>query len=134
MVAVASDIKGLKDLAKNSDKLKKNFASTTLRTALRNAAAPVRRKARANVPVDEGDLKRAIAINAKVDRSGEGYADVGFRPDQAFYGGFVELGTSKQQAQPYLRPALDESEGEIRGAFIGALNKTIEKALGRVRG
>ena len=88
-----------------------------MRTALRNAAQPVRRKARANVPVDEGDLKRAIAINAKVDRKGEGYADVGFRPDQAFYGGFVELGTSSQQAQPYLRPALDESEGEIKGAF-----------------
>ena len=30
MVEIASDIKGLKDLAKNSDKLKKNFASTTL--------------------------------------------------------------------------------------------------------
>ena len=56
---------------------------------------------------------------------------MGFRPDQAFYGGFVELGTSRQQAQPYLRPALDESEGEIKGAFIGALNKTISKALAR---
>ena len=59
---------------------------------------------------------------------------MGFRPDQAFYGGFVELGTSRQQAQPYLRPALDESEGEIKGAFIGALNKTISKALGKLNG
>ena len=132
MVEIASDIKGLKDLAKNSDKLKKSFASSTLRTALRNAAAPVRRKARANVPVDEGDLKRAIAINAKVDKKGEGYADVGFRKEMAFYGGFVELGTSRQQAQPYLRPALDESEGEIKEAFIAAMNKTIGKALGRL--
>ena len=38
MVEVGSDIKGLKDLAKNSGKLKKSFAGTTLRTALRNAA------------------------------------------------------------------------------------------------
>ena len=30
MVEVGSDIKGLKDLAKNSDKLKKSFAGTTL--------------------------------------------------------------------------------------------------------
>ena len=130
MVEVGSEIKGLKELAKNSDKLKKSFAGTTLRTALRNAAQPVRRRARAKVAIDEGDLKKAIAINAKVDRAGEGFADVGFRKDQAFYGGFVELGTSTQQAQPYLRPALDESESEITDAFIGALNKTIEKALG----
>ena len=132
MVEVGSDIKGLKELAKNSGKLKKSFASTTLRTALRNAAQPVRRRARAKVPIDEGDLKKAIAINAKVDRKGEGFADVGFRKDQAFYGGFVELGTSTQQAQPYLRPALEEAEGEITDAFIGALNATIAKALGKL--
>ena len=80
MVEVGSDIKGLKELAKNSGKLKKSFAGTTLRTALRNGAKPVLRVAKAKVPVDEGDLKRALAINAKVDRKGEGYADVGFRP------------------------------------------------------
>ena len=129
MVEVGSDIKGLKELAKNSDKLKKSFASTTLRTALRNAAQPVRRRARAQVAVDEGDLRKGIAINAKVSRGGDGYADVGF---SSFYGGFVELGTSRQQAQPFLRPALAESEGEITDAFIGAMNATIAKALGRL--
>ena len=132
MVEVSHEIKGLKDLAKNSDKLKKNFASTTLRTALRNAAQPVRNKARAKVPIGEGDLKKAIAINAKVDKKGEGHADIGFRKDKAFYGGFVELGTSTQQARPYLRPALEESEPEILPAFVNALNKTIDKALGRL--
>ena len=71
MVEVGSDIKGLKDLAKNSGKLKKSFAGTTLRTALRNAAKPVLRVAKAKVPVDEGDLKRSLAINAKVDRKGK---------------------------------------------------------------
>ena len=132
MVEIASDIKGLKDLAKNSDKLKKNFESTTLRTALRGGSRPLLRVAKAKVPIDEGDLKKALAINAKVNKKGEGYADVGFRPAQAFHGGFVELGTSTQQAQPYLRPALEEAEGEITDAFIGALNKTIEKALGKL--
>ena len=132
MVEVGSEIKGLKELAKNSDKLKKSFASSTLRTALRNGAKPVLRRAKAKVAVDEGDLKKALAINAKVDRKGEGYADVGFRKEQAFHGGFVELGTSTQQAQPYLRPSLEEAEGEITDAFIGALNATIAKALGRL--
>ena len=134
MVEVGGDIKGLKELAKNSEKLSKSFSRTTLRTALRNAARPVREKARAKVPRDSGDLRRSIAINAKVDRNGEGFADVGYRRDQAFYGGFVELGTSQQQARPFLRPALEESEGDVVPAFIGALNKTIEKVLGKLNG
>ena len=129
MVEVGSDIKGLKDLAKNADNLKKSFAGTTLRTALRNGAKPVRDKAKASVPVDEGKLKRSIGIRAKVSRGGDGYADVGF---SEFYGGFIELGTSRQQAQPFLRPALEGSEGEITAAFVAAMNATIAKALGRL--
>lgn len=132
MVEVGGEIKGLDKLAKNADKLSKSFGRTTLRTALRNAAKPVRQKARAIVPRDSGNLRRAIAVNAKVDRDGEGYADVGYRRDKAFYGGFVELGTSQQPARPYLRPALDESGGEIEGAFVAALNKTIENVLGKL--
>ena len=66
----------------------------------------MRNKARAKVPIDEGDLKKAIAINAKVDRAGEGYADVGLPQRAGILRRFIELGTSTQQAQPYLRPAL----------------------------
>ena len=93
----------------------------------------MRRRALGKVAVDEGDLKKAIAINAKVDRKGEGFADVGFRKDQAFYGGFVgawhqhTAGTALTYGQ-----SLEEAEGEITDAFIGAMNKTIEKALGRL--
>ena len=136
MVQINSEITGLKELAKNSDKLSKSFARTTLRTALRNAAKPVRREARARVPVDEGDLRKSIKTKATVKRSGDGYADVGFDPEIAFYGGFVELGTSQQPARPFLRPALEQANksGDIQEAFITALNKTIERTLGRIRG
>ena len=81
-------------------------------------------------------MKRNIRTVVKVDRNGEGSAVVGFDRGNAHYGGFVELGTSTQQAQPYLRPALDEAQasGEIQVAFVEAMNKTIEKALGRLGG
>ena len=51
MVAISSEIKGLPELAKNSAKLKKSFARSTLRTALRNAAKPVVKGAQDRVPV-----------------------------------------------------------------------------------
>ena len=130
------EIKGIKELAKNIDSLGKNFARSTLRTALRNAAKPVVGRAKAKVPVATGDLKRSLAAVVKVDRDGVGIARVGARRGGGFRGyhvHLVELGTSQQPARPFLRPALDdaESQGEVRDAFIMALNNTIEKRLAR---
>ena len=134
MVEINSDIQGLKELSKNVEKLSKSFARTTLRTALRNAASPVRKEARALVPVGTGDLKGAIRAKVTVTKAGDGYADVGFDRDE-FHGLFVELGTSQQRARPFLRPALEEGyrSGKIQAAFTDALNNTIRKQLGKLR-
>ena len=128
-------VEGLKELARNSNKLKASFAQSTLRTALRNAAKPVRVNAKQGVAVDQGDLRRDIKSKAKVTRDGSGYADVGFLK-RSFHGRFVELGTSQQPARPFLRPALEKAEqsGEIQEAFVATLNKTIARTLGRLRG
>ena len=130
MVAVSGNITGLKELAKNSAKLKKSFAASTLRTALRNAAAPVRKDARDNAPREEGILRKEIKTKAKVTKRGYGYADIGFT-ERGFYGGFQELGTSHHAAQPFLRPALERkaADGSVLNAFVGALNKTIARVL-----
>ena len=134
MVEVNHEIVGLRELAKNIDKLKPAFARSTLRTALRNAAKPVAVDAKANVVVDQGNLRRNIRVNASVKRSGRGQADIGVTP-AAFYGTLIELGTSTQPAQPFLRPAIErkDADGSIRNAFVDALNKTIAKVLGRLR-
>ena len=133
MVQINGNVTGLRELAANSSKLKKSFAGSTLRTALRNAAKPVRTRARNIVDVDSGDLRKAIKSKAKVTRSGFGYADVGYEKEQ-FHGRFLELGTSQQAARPFLRPALKEAEqsGEIIDGFVTALNKTIARTLGRL--
>ena len=132
MVEINSEITGLKELRKNVDSLSKSFAKSTLRTALRNAAEPVVKEAKALVPVDSGDLKRSIRSQVTVTKAGDGYADVGFGRKE-FHGLFVELGTSRQAAQPFLRPALEKGyrSGKIQAAFIDALNNTIKKRLGK---
>ena len=108
---VNTEITGLKELRKNVDGLKKSFARTTLRTALRNAAKPVVKEAKALVPVDSGDLKRSIRSTAKVSKAGDGYADVGFDRKQ-FHGQFVELGTSQQASPPLPAPRAGEGTPE----------------------
>ena len=46
----------------------------------------------------------------------------------AEYAGMLELGTSKMEARPFMRPALDESESEIALAVSNVLSKFANKA------
>ena len=53
---------------------------------------------------------------------------VGYRA-KAFWGAFVERGTEKQSAQPFLRPSFDENEQAIMAKIGQVLRRDIEKAV-----
>ena len=72
MVEINHKIEGLEQLGKDIDKLSKSFARTTLRTALRNAAKPVRDLARDKAPVASGRLRKGIRSEVKVRKDGQG--------------------------------------------------------------
>jgi HK97 gp10 family phage protein len=79
----------------NSRSRPKAFADKVLSTA------------RANCPVDTGALKGS---GYSESLEGGKSAEVGFTED---YAGFVEYGTYKMSAQPYLGPAFAAHEGEF---------------------
>ncbi len=58
-----------------------------------------------------GTLKKTIRV---VDRPGKGNVRVIAGNSEVIYARFVERGTSKMAAKPFLRPALNESKAEIR--------------------
>lgn len=64
----------------------------------------VERGAKRRCPVDTGRLRASITHAQGKDNRGR-YVDVG---TDVHYGPHVELGTSRQDPQPYLRPALAE--------------------------
>lgn len=47
------------------------------------------------------------------------------------YAAFIEYGTSKMQARPFLRPAFLQSVGDVIEAIRGGLNKAILRAVGK---
>lgn len=78
---------------------------------------PIQAAAKRTVPVKTGDLKRAIVVQVKRDGDAS-TLQVGvdpYAPDVEHppvdYGAHVELGTSRQAAQPYLRPAILQATG-----------------------
>lgn len=127
-----------------SDRVAKKLA----RQALRKAAKPILDAAKANVPVHEGRLRRALrtkvdqgydrqsksklpVMTATIDVSGTGAKT--YRPAKTerarysyqigsrpdVYGKFVEAGTSDTPAQPFMRPAWDAEGGQTAVDRIG---------------
>lgn len=89
------------------------------RVAVRKTAADVKSTARTIVPVDLGNLKRSIHTRATGKLSSDVTAD-------ASYAFWVENGTSKMSAQPYMRPSADRHEA----AFYQAMEQIAGRALG----
>lgn len=49
--------------------------------------------------------------------------------EDVYYWRFVEFGTSKMKARPFLRPAFDNNKGAINDTFIETLSAGIDKAV-----
>lgn len=85
-------------------------STTTLpkvRAAVRKTLFDIEQDAKATAPVDTGNLRNSIST--EVEYGGMG-GEVG---PTAEYGIYVELGTSRMGAQPYLGPAFDRRAPQL---------------------
>ena len=78
--------------------------------AVRRTALAVERDAKVFCPVDTGNLRNSISTSY-----GDMRAEVG---PTAYYGVFVELGTSKMAPEAYLGPAFDRHAHELESALL----------------
>ena len=111
-------------------------AKKETREALNTCAAMVRDKARILCPVDTGSLKKSIRIGRR-ESNGPLYSisvsagDAGvFNPKTGKivnYAKFVEYGTSRIKAQPFLRLALALARPLILAIIRNAWRKALEK-------
>jgi HK97 gp10 family phage protein len=125
-----------------------------LRLALLTAAKVMRDDAQARAPVDTGRLKRNIIVFRDRDPRSSGVTEqygVTFRRGKkglrgrkryhttargekdAFYGRWVEFGTSKMPAQPFLRPAFEAKKMESAEVFRTKLADAIDKAVKKMQ-
>lgn len=116
-------VHGLKEINAQLLKLQTALAAKVLAEAARKAFAPVLEDARAYVPRDTELLQESLRIS--VVKNGREYAvRVGIaiatpkakrkgvtRPRSRWH--FIELGTAKHAAQPFLRPALDRNATKV---------------------
>lgn len=116
---------GLKELSEALDNLTSKMQGKAVRRSLKAAAEPMVKAARSNAPVETGALRKSIKASTSV-RLARGVAQTKISYGKAqFYGQFVELGTSKMPARPFLRPAFDSTKGESADEFKDVLRKAI---------
>ena len=74
------------------------------------AASMVQVEAQRNVPVRTGRLQRSIQVIQLAFMKWKVGSDL-------YYAGFVEFGTSRMQAHPYMRPAWASVEPRVKAAL-----------------
>lgn len=138
-------ISGLRELGQRMQALSADIAGKIARQATAAGAGVVRKQARQNAPRDTGNLQAAIVMkrvrdialteeyvvavrkgktkDVKAAKAGEGRLG-----KDAFYARFVEFGTVKLPARPFLRPALENNIGPATEAMAKRLKARIERA------
>ena len=103
----------MRALARSPQKFSK-FANT----AIRQSIYQIEREVKPRTPVDTGQLRNT-------QQSSFGNLEGKYYPT-AEYGIYVELGTYKMTAQPYLKPGVEAATPTINRIFEKELNKAMK--------
>lgn len=139
-------VSGLRELARKLEQLPVKLQRNGLRKAVSSGAAVVRNAVKESAPIGAtGTLRRAVSMkraktpdaqiatyevfvrqakNGKVGSS----KIAAYGKYDAYYWRFVEFGTSKAPAHPFLRPAWGRYKNEARDVIISTLREKIAEA------
>ena len=151
-------IDGLDDLNAAIKQLSFDLKRKVVRSALRDAAKPIQKAAVANAPTLQGEhpyrlpgtLKRSILVKASKLKNGKNgeigvYIAVRKRkglggkasarnPFDPFYWRFLEFGTSKMKARPFMNPAFEANSTRAIDIFKARLKVRMDQANRRAKG
>lgn len=122
MPTVTMTVRGSEQLRRNLQRLAGNERRQAQRDGLEAGARIVETHSKLLCPVDTGFLRNSIQVD-------EVTAVQAVIAPHTEYAEHVEFGTSRQRAQPFMRPALDQHEAEI----IDAVERTVAAFAESVR-
>ena len=120
MVEVSIDLKNKEKVLRDITNLGKNLRKA-IEEALSSSAKLVKKEAIPLVRTRTGKTRRSIKHSAGKSKL---EAHVG---SNWFVSRFIDRGTKKMRAYPFLRPALEKSKSNIRQFFVDAINRAIIK-------
>lgn len=150
-------ISGLSELSQQMRELGGKVSGRIARRAMNNGAGVLKTEIKQRVPVLEkttprrrrGTVKRNIRSKTKIQRNGQVRTRIwvkslpdkkvkafkqatgksaALNPDDPFYWWFVEFGTSKMAAKPFMRPGFEAKKEAAAEAVVRTLKEETEKA------
>lgn len=135
-------VEGLADLEKRLQTLSLDMQNKIARAATAAGATVIKKAAILKAPRDTGNLAKNIIAKrlptGEAEYTSEHIVTVrkGKRTAKqkatgvrdAFYGQFVEYGTVKMAARPFLRPAFDSTKTQAVGAMKSRIEARLKKA------
>jgi HK97 gp10 family phage protein len=101
-----------------------------LQRAAEEGGKVIQEEAERRAPRETGNLQENVVDRMILRRQRVGRAQVDIGPTRdAWYGRFLELGTSKMEAQPWLRPAFEAKVKEATDAVANALRNALRGVL-----
>ena len=122
MPTISMTVRGGAELQRNLNRLAGAERRRAQQDGLEAGARIVETHSKILCPVDTGFLRNSIQVDSVTPME----AIIAPHTDYAEH---VEFGTSRMAAQPYMRPALDEHEGEI----VQAVRDTVAAFVESVR-
>ena len=119
-MASGAKVRGVDELNDTLKGLAVKASGQQLKTAVHAGGVVIETPAKAKAPVRKGNLRRSIHTESKATGAHSAESRTGTNVE---YGPHVEFGTSRQRAQPYLRPAYDENKGQALGEIAAALKE-----------
>ncbi|QPA31625.1 HK97-gp10 family putative phage morphogenesis protein [Thermaerobacillus caldiproteolyticus] len=112
------ELHGMQELLRQLEQVGSE-AERVKKDALLAGAEVVQQAASEKAPRDTGKLAENIVIS---DIKEDGTVDIG--PDRdRFYGLFLEFGTSKMAARPFLQPAFEENKEQVQQKMADVIRR-----------
>ena len=117
-------LEGMENLLNEIEKLGKT-GSRIENKALREAGDVVKEAIQKEAPIRTGKLKESITVSRVKNKDGAKHVEVG--PDKdVFYSRFVEFGTVKMKANPFMVRGYETSKGNA----MEKIEKSLKEGLG----
>lgn len=127
MADVQFSVAGIDEVVRNLARLGRDVQDRIADEAVEAGAEVIRARASEDAPRDTGFLSENIIIK---------YRDVGVRDvgpsSAAYYGLFIEVGTSRIRKRPWLRPAYDAVKGDAMREAERVMAQGIEREAMRL--
>lgn len=129
---IDTTLTGVDDVARVLEQIGPREAKNIMRATVGDMAAGIRKDAKQEAPVADGDLKRAIKVKRRRVVMGRIRADV-IVDRKAYYWRFIEYGTSERSENAFFTRALEKFRGQAMDRFLTSFVKKFKATLARRR-